>query len=96
MAFRAGVLGRETAAGIIAVGADVPPELADDARLRFPPVLMIRGARDEWYTQEKLETDLATLRAHGADVKAAVFDGAHEWSEAVTREAGHFLLRFAE
>jgi predicted esterase len=95
MAFRAGVLGRETAAGIIAVGADVPPELANDPRSRFPPVLMLRGSRDEWYTQDTFETDVETLRARGTDVNAVVFDGGHEWTDAVAREAAHFLWRFA-
>jgi predicted esterase len=95
MAFRAGVLGREPSAGIVAVGADVPPELAEDSRVRFPPALMIRGDKDEWYTQEKLDNDVAALRAHGADVKTVVVDGAHEWTDAVAREAGQFLLCFA-
>jgi predicted esterase len=94
-AFRAAVLGREPAAGVIAVGADVPPELVDDASVRFPAVLMIRGVNDEWYTQDKLDGDVAALQAHAADVKTVVFDGAHEWTDAVSREAGHFLLRFA-
>jgi pimeloyl-ACP methyl ester carboxylesterase len=47
MAFRAGLLGRDRAHGIIAVGGDVPPELLADPLLRHPSVFLARGARDE-------------------------------------------------
>ena len=45
MAFRAGVLGALGSAGIICVGADVPPDLLADPGAAFPPVLLVRGAR---------------------------------------------------
>ena len=47
MAFRAALRGRRRAAGVIAAGGDVPPELLADAALRFPPVLVARGTRDD-------------------------------------------------
>jgi predicted esterase len=50
MAFRAAVRGRRAAAGVIAVGGDIPPELLSDPRAAFPPVFLLRGARDEWFT----------------------------------------------
>ncbi len=91
MAFRAGVRGRFGCAGVIAAGGDVPPELFEDSEAWFPPVLIMRGKSDDWYTDAKFATDLAALRARSVDVRAIAFDGGHEWSETVAREAGAFL-----
>ena len=79
MAFRAAVLGRRKADGILALGGDVPPELLADAAVAFPRVLLARGARDEWYTAAKLGADEAALKARGVQVETLTFDGAHEW-----------------
>jgi predicted esterase len=94
MAFRAAVLGRVRGSGVIAVGGDVPPELFAAPDARFPPTLLVRGQHDDWYTQAKLDADIAALQARGADVRAAVLDVRHEWTTAVSVEAGHFLRRF--
>jgi len=94
MAFRAGVLGQLRPDGIIAVGGDVPPELLTDAGRRFPPVLLARGARDEWYTQPKLDADVAALTGRGGPVRPLVFDGGHEWTARVAEAAGQFLDQF--
>jgi predicted esterase len=91
MACRAGVRGRFGCAGVIAVGGDVPPELFEDSEARFPPLLLMRGTSDDWYTDAKFATDLAALRARNVDVRAIAFDGGHEWSETVAREVGAFL-----
>ena len=91
MAFRAGVRGGFGAAGIISVGADVPPDVIDDEAAAFPPILIVRGARDEWLTADKVDPGVAALRARGAAVRAAVVDAAHEWTAAVSVEAGEFL-----
>jgi predicted esterase len=96
MAFRAGLLGRDRAHGIIAVGGDVPPELLADSRLRCPPVCLARGARDEWLTQAKFDADLAALTAHGAQLWPLLHDGAHEWNAEVATAAGEFLERLAK
>jgi predicted esterase len=93
MAFRAGVLGRERASGIVAVGGDVPPELLADRSLRLPPVLLARGERDEWLTQAKFEADVAALTARSASFQPFVYDGAHEWNGAVSIAVGKFLTR---
>ena len=61
-----GSLGRSRAAGVIAIGGDVPPELLGDAALRFPPVLMARGERDDWLTLSKFEARRAALTTRGA------------------------------
>lgn len=87
MAFRAAVRGPARAAGVIAVGGDVPPELLADSSAVFPPVLLLRGALDEWYTEEKYESDVAALRRRGTQLRAVTYDGAHEWTESVAIQA---------
>ena len=91
MAFRAGVRGRRRAAAIIAVGGDVPPELLADSALDFPPALVVRGDRDDWYTAEKVEADAAALRARGAAVETVVHPGGHEWTADVAAAASRFI-----
>jgi predicted esterase len=94
MAFRGAVRGRVKCAGVIALGGDVPPELLQDPAARFPAVLLARGANDDFYTQAKLDADVAALQARNTDVRAIVFDGAHEWTPEFSREAGQFLFAF--
>ena len=80
MAFRAAVLNGK-AAGIVALGGDVPPDVrARPARewegLR---VLLGRGERDEWYSQAKMDDDDAFLRTRPLTLTTSTFDGGHEW-----------------
>jgi predicted esterase len=79
MALRAALLGARKADAVLALGGDVPPELLADAALTFPRVLLARGTRDEWYTQDKLRADESALRARRCRVETLTFDGAHEW-----------------
>ncbi len=95
MAFRAGVLGRDRASGVIAIGGDVPPELLADRSVRFPPVLLARGARDEWLTQETFDADVAALTDRSASFQPVVYDGAHEWNGAVSTAVGEFRARLS-
>lgn len=92
MAFRAAVCGRHPAAAIVAVGGDVPPELLQRS-LTFPRVLLVRGERDEWYTQAKADLDVAALTSRGAAVQPCVYDGAHEWNAAIVSTLEQFLSR---
>lgn len=91
MAFRAAVRCRAQSAGIVSVGADVPPELLADPSCRFPPALVIRGARDEWLTEATFTADVAALRQRGARVEAVVVDGTHEWTPEAAAAIGAFL-----
>jgi predicted esterase len=91
MAFRAAQHAGHPAAGVIAVGGDVPPELLQEGALRFSKVLIARGAADEWYTAGKLIDDVAALRARGVDVQEFIYDGGHEWSPAVAQAASAWL-----
>ena len=91
MAFRAAVRGQAGAAGVIAVGGDIPPELLSDAGSRFPPVLLTRGVQDDWYTTEKLRQDVAALRARGEEPETLEYGGGHEWTPEVAQRAAEFL-----
>jgi predicted esterase len=78
-------------AGLILLGGDLPPEVkTDDAR--FPPVLLARGTRDDWYTGEKLDADVAFLEPR-TSLTLCLFDGGHEWSDPFRAAAGEFLSR---
>jgi len=96
MAFRAAVLGRAGASGVIAVGGDIPPELlaGSASASPFPRVLLIRGATDDWYTAKKLDADMSALRARGQEPEAFTHDGGHEWTADVAMAAGDFLAHW--
>ena len=82
MAARAAI--HTSAAGLIMLAGDVPP----DARsLPMPPLLLARGIRDEWYTEEKLKEDLKYV----VPVTTLQFDGGHEWTDEFRAAAGNFL-----
>jgi predicted esterase len=91
MAFRAALRGRFRADGIVAVGGDVPPELLADPEVRFPRVLVIRGAQDEYFPQKMFDDNVSALRDRGADVTTMIVEGGHDWTAAVSAAAGEFL-----
>ena len=95
MAFRAGVVGVVAASAIVAVGGDVPPELTADTTLRFPAVLLARGSGDEWFTQEKLDQDVAALKTRGVVVEPLVYDGGHDWNSSISDAIGEFLSKIS-
>jgi predicted esterase len=79
-----------SAAGLIMLGGDIPPAIHEDPGAVLPPVLLARGERDDWYTEEKFKKDLSFLEGK-AQVTSCVFDGGHEWTDAFRVEAGTFL-----
>jgi predicted esterase len=91
MAFRAAVLGARKADAVLALGGDVPPELLADPAAWLPRVLLARGTRDEFYTNENLRADEAALTARGASVDTLTFDGGHEWHADFAIRAGELL-----
>lgn len=95
MAFRAGVRGAARCAGIIAAGGDVPPELLADPNVAFPPVLLIRGAQDDYYPQKMFDGNVAALRERNADVTPVVVNAAHDWTADVSQAAADFLRRLS-
>jgi len=91
MAWRAAVLGRRRADGVVALGGDIPPELKDAPAGNFPPALIGRGSRDEWYTEETLLADLAVLESKNVTHGSLRFEGGHEWTDEFRQELGRFL-----
>jgi predicted esterase len=90
MAYRAAVLGRHRAAGVIALGGDVPPDLALEG---LPPVLIGAGDTDGWYTPARVQADVARLAAAQVSHEVVTFAGGHEWSDVFRRAAGEWLSR---
>lgn len=76
-------------AGLILLGGDIPPEIKSP-EVRLPPVLLARGTTDDWYTEEKFKDDLNYLET-ATRVSPLVFEGGHEWTDAVRAAAGEFL-----
>ena len=75
--------------GLILLGGDIPPEVKSEATV-LPPVLLARGTRDEWYSDEKFKADLEFLEPK-TRVTRCVFAGGHEWSDPFREAAGEFL-----
>jgi len=94
MAYRAALGGRYPAAGIIALGGDVPPEVMSDPSRVWPPVLLGAGVQDTWYTAEKLAADERFLSSRGVAHQVVRFDGGHEWTEEFRLAAGRWLRQF--
>jgi predicted esterase len=93
MAYRAAARADVPGHGLLVLAGDVPPDVAEDAAVRLPPVLIGRGRSDEWYTEAKMARDVDALGARAAAVETVVFDGGHEWGEAFLTSAGSFLAR---
>jgi predicted esterase len=81
MAYRAAARGGQPDDAVLAIGGDLPPDVADDPAARLPPVLVARGLGDQWFTEAKLQRDLEALRARNVSVASVVFEGGHEWPE---------------
>jgi predicted esterase len=94
MAFRAAADHPDDCAGIVALGADVPPEVRA-ATTSLPPVLLGRGTTEEWYTEERMRSDVAWLRSIGTDLTLCEYAGGHEWTDAFRSAAAAFLTRRA-
>ena len=75
--------------GLILLGGDMPPDVKVDG-VQLPPVLLARGVKDEWYTEEKFKDDLRFLEGH-TKVTSLVFEGGHEWTDVFRAAATEFL-----
>ena len=92
MAYRAAACSGVPCSGLLALAGDVPPEIAQNRLLPLPPVLLGRGLADPWYTKEKMEIDLASLRGR-TEVTECIFEGAHEWSVEFVDQCDLFLRK---
>jgi hypothetical protein len=61
------------------VGGDVPPELAPEALIEIPRVVIGRGSGDALYSDEQFAQDESRLRECGVNVHRLLFTGGHEW-----------------
>jgi predicted esterase len=92
MAYRAALLGKRRVAGVIVLGADVPPDVDLG---RAPPVLIGAGLHDPWYTREKVRADVARLEAAGVSHEVCWFEGGHVWTDEFRTAVAHWLDRVA-
>ncbi|HTQ79806.1 MAG TPA: phospholipase [Thermoanaerobaculia bacterium] len=91
MAYRAAAGSGHPCRGLIVLGGDLPLDVEVRDLHGFPPILLGRGAREQWYDEAKMAHDVAALRAKGVDVRPFVYPGGHEWTEEFRQAAGDFL-----
>jgi predicted esterase len=91
-AYRVALALGSACAGIVALGGDVPPDVAALAG-RLPPLLIGRGSRDGWYTAAGLAADVSLLRAAGATWSVCEFDGGHEWGDVFVAAAAQWIAQ---
>lgn len=94
MAFRAACAVARPVNAVVALGGDVPPELAADALGRIAHAFHARGDRDPWYTAQQFAADQVRLKDAGVDLTMYCFDADHAWTSVFSDAAGHFLHRF--
>ena len=90
MAYRAAAAG--PCDGLIVLAGDVPPDVASRAS-GLPPILLGRGTKDQWYTEQKATADAKLLRDAGVSLTEHVFDAGHVWDESFVTVAQEFLQR---
>jgi len=94
MAYRAAMLGKHRAAGVLALGGDIPPELKSAAATRaWPLVLIGAGGEDGYYTPAKVDADAAFLAGHAIPHDIVRFSGGHEWTDDFRSAAARWLQR---
>jgi predicted esterase len=92
MAYRTAARTGRPVDAVVALGGDVPPELADLAELPFDRVLIARGVEEEWYAAEKLAADVKLIERLGVEPEVFEYAGGHEWTDAFRARAARFLL----
>jgi pimeloyl-ACP methyl ester carboxylesterase len=70
--------------GLILLGGDIPPDVRET---KLPPLLLARGTRDDWYTEEKFRNDLSFV----TPARTLIFEGGHEFSDEFREAAAEFL-----
>jgi predicted esterase len=90
MAARAAVRGATPASGLIMLGGDIPPDLREEASLRWPPVLIGAGRDDKWYGA-RIDSDVQFLESRGVRHEVVRFAGSHEFTEEFRNKAGDWL-----
>lgn len=93
MAYRAALLGRHAVEGVIAIGGDIPPDVKNVPAENWPRVLIAVGAKEQWYTPDKVAADEAFLKSHGVAYEIFRHDDGHEITAAVRESASRFIAR---
>ena len=93
MAYRAAAHGNYPCQGVVALAGDIPPELKDEGEIKWPSILIGRGNADEWYTEDKMDTDLEFFRSINVKPEICCFNAGHEWTEDFQKSVGQFLRR---
>lgn len=91
MAYRAAAAAERRCSAVVALGGDVPPELTDGALSGLPLAVLGRGSRDDWYTEERLASDMQALQSQGVECRPLRFEGGHEWTDGFRSLVGRFL-----
>ncbi|MGB5295662.1 MAG: phospholipase [Thermoanaerobaculia bacterium] len=95
MAYRAAAGIDHNCQGVVALGGDVPPDLADRGLASSPRVMIGRGLGDQWYGEDKVEADLQLLTNLGCEAQVVRFSGGHEWTEEFRLRCQGFLANLA-
>ena len=93
MAYRAAANGAHRCHGIVALAGDIPPELKGQGKIGWPRILIGRGNTDEWYTQDKMDTDLEFFHSIKVKPETCCFNAGHEWADDFRTSVGQFLRR---
>jgi predicted esterase len=94
MAYRAAAFVPRPCHGLIILAGDLPPDVAP-AAARLAPVLLGRGADEQWYTEAVASRDVAQLRGAGVPVVEHVFADGHVRHPSFSRRAAAFLDEIA-
>ena len=92
MAARAAVRGSRTAAGLVLLAGDIPPDVREVAT-KFPPVLIGCGVRDEWYAGDRVNSDRKFLESKQIPHEIVMFNGGHEFTDEFRTAAGAWIDR---
>lgn len=95
MAWRAAAMLDLSCDGLIILGGDVPPELADLSLETLPPVLIGRGRGERAYSRDQMERDLALLTGKDVTFSVCEYDGGHEWTNEFRDRCGSYLASMA-
>ena len=90
MAFRAAAFVQRPCDGVMALAADVPPDVAPLAST-LPRTLLGRGDRDEFYGAAQAAKDRTVLQSAGVRVDEYVFNGGHVFEPSFVERCGQFV-----
>ena len=94
MAYRCAAFAGYPCDGLIILAGDLSPDVLPHAA-SLPPVLLGRGAEEEWYTEPRARADLGHLHEAGVLAVEHVFAGGHVRHPSFAARAGAFLDEIA-